>query len=73
MTMTFARDITVDEHRCYTCGRYWLVDRTASITACPVCAGETTKKLREELAASERTINALRGAITKLKNKAHTR
>lgn len=65
--MQLAITIHFVEKRCYTCGAWWAVetDRNFACNECPVCAGAKVKKAREELAALERSAQALRGAITR--------
>jgi DNA-directed RNA polymerase subunit RPC12/RpoP len=63
-------EISMIENRCYECGRYWAYDSYGSDNPrCPVCAGRQIDRLFKRQEELTRTINALKGALTKAKAK----
>jgi ssDNA-binding Zn-finger/Zn-ribbon topoisomerase 1 len=64
--MKINREIELTEYRCPKCGRWWALEssRTGS---CPRCAYVRSDERFRELDAANRTIAALRGALTKAK------
>jgi hypothetical protein len=69
MAFTLTKELTFDEHKCFTCGRWWALER-GSIGRCPKCADDASDKRLADLGAANRTISSLRGVITKLREAA---
>ena len=59
-------EINLDIHRCYDCGRFWALEQGWP-GDCPNCARRSQNEKLEESDAKDRTIAALRGALTKAK------
>lgn len=60
----------LEVHRCWTCGNYWACEeRGGGEARCPSCAGERILEIGNELAARDRTIAALKGALTKARGR----
>ena len=60
--------VRLDVRRCYECGRWWAYESYGPGSAeCPVCARRTLDRLINDQEKLNRTINALRGALTRAK------
>jgi len=61
--------LTLEMRRCHECGRYWAFDsfHSPSRAECPACAGRQITRLYKRIGEMERTIIALKGALTKAK------
>lgn len=66
MEHAFAFTHQFDDQRCWDCHRWWFKERHQD-ASCPYCAHDSRAKRNEENARLERSVAALRGAITKLK------
>ena len=62
---------TLHLHRCYSCRRYYASECDEN-TGCGICARQTVSEKRLEIKHLNRTISALRGALTKARNGATT-
>lgn len=56
-------------NRCWGCGRYWAVETFAAGGDCPCCANAKYERLWNEFEKLQRTVNSLRGAVTKAKGR----
>lgn len=65
--MTIQRNIDMEERRCWDCGRFYCVEKSAPGTNCPYCAGRRDEERGIEMEAARRSMAALRGALTKAK------
>lgn len=60
--------VKLDATRCFDCGRWWAYERfTVESPRCPVCAGRAIDVMTKLGAQQDRTIAALRGALTRRK------
>jgi predicted nucleic acid-binding Zn-ribbon protein len=62
VSIVIHREITLDEKRCYNCGRWWAIEAYMTGT-CPNCAGDELKKVCAERAHMRKVIQGLRGAL----------
>lgn len=67
--MNITREITLEEHRCYDCGRFWLTEHGFR-GRCPTCADRQIERADKERMGLERRVNALRGVVSRLSKKA---
>ena len=62
--LSFGITMVLEHRRCSGCGRWWAIERGFS-GLCPICSYEKIESIRADLARAERTINALKGAVTR--------
>lgn len=68
MTFNITEAVPLEVARCYECGRYYGFERGHS-EGCPKCVGVMWRKSQAALLERDRTIAALRGALTKAKRR----
>jgi len=62
--MELTPKIELHERRCYECGQWWASER-ANTATCPVCAQRRIDRAVEAQAKLERSVAALKGALTR--------
>lgn len=67
MTLKFNHEISLETIRCRDCHLWFAV--VCPEWRCPYCASVRVAELIDKQFANERTISALRGALTKAKRK----
>lgn len=60
--------ITLETTRCYTCGRWWALER-GFVGTCPKCAQDAISLAREAEAKAGRSAAATRGALARAKGR----
>jgi anaerobic ribonucleoside-triphosphate reductase len=71
--LTLNETITLRVSRCLDCGRYYGYEPFAGYSRCPTCGEKSRQKLAADITERERTISALRGALTKALKRKRTR
>jgi len=66
---THKAELVLKIDRCWECGRWWAVEQFAPGGDCPCCAKIKYGKLWAEFEKLERTLRALRGALTAAKRR----
>lgn len=64
-------EIIYETRRCSECGTHWAIEkfRCFNEPKCPVCAQRKSDQKSDLISSLTRSVNALRGVITKLKSK----
>lgn len=70
MTTTYQHrpEIELDVTRCYTCGRFWAIERGVT-GQCPCCAERKREAQSDIITKQDATIRGLRGALGRLKKR----
>lgn len=61
--------VMLRKRRCYECGHIWALESSTD-GLCPCCSGRRNAALGNEIAALNKKVSALRGALTRAKRKA---
>lgn len=68
MSTMYSYSVEMTSERCYTCGRYWKRELYFD-GLCPYCAYKNRGERNARIEELERSNAALRGTITRLKNR----
>ncbi len=68
MSYALETTLTLHEHRCYECGRWWACE-APTIGQCPLCADARIARAVAEQARLERVVRSLRGAVTRVRGR----
>lgn len=66
--MNFTVDIELETKRCPTCGRWYAYEKYRS-SDCPMCTVLLLRERDQAIVNRDRTIAALKGALTKARGK----
>lgn len=69
MSLSITKEFTLTEQRCHVCGVFWAVESGSNFARnrCPVCAQIRVDEAESELSAALKSVNAMKGVITKLR------